>query len=268
MLCHRLDKHWKKANYLCYTQPKLDGVRCINVPGEGFYSRNGKKILGVPHIEKMIAKTALGKMKLDGELFADDLSFNDIQSTVCRTKNIVVNNRIRYWIFDVNCDMQQVERSNMLREAWDQACLDHSTLHNYAHLLLCDVCHDRDDIDAQLQHYVNMGYEGLIYRNIYGFYEEKRSYNLMKLKPTRQAILEVVGFVDGKGKHKNTLGSLQCIDKKGIVTFVGSGLSDDDRDVIWSDKECYYGCKIVVEYQEKTPTGALRFPTFKQFIFV
>ena len=72
-----------------YSQPKLDGIRCI-VTKDGMFSRNGKKIISAPHIRENLE----GFFKkypnaiLDGELYCDKLAndFNKICSLVKRTK--------------------------------------------------------------------------------------------------------------------------------------------------------------------------------------
>ena len=42
-----------KVKYPIYSQPKLDGIRCI-VKKDGMWSRNGKKIISAPHIHESL----------------------------------------------------------------------------------------------------------------------------------------------------------------------------------------------------------------------
>ena len=51
----------------------------------------------------------------------------------------------------------------------------------------------------------------------------------------------------------------------GVNVQVGSGLTDVLREQIWKDKELFIGRIIEVRYQEVTPDGSLRFPTFVCF---
>jgi DNA ligase-1 len=71
-------------------------------------------------------------------------------------------------------------------------------------------------------------------------------------------------MLEGTGKHSGKLGSF-VVDYKGVEVRVGSGLTDDLREQIWSDKATHIGRTIEVRYQEETPDGSLRFPTFVCF---
>ena len=70
--------------------------------------------------------------------------------------------------------------------------------------------------------------------------------------------------MEGTGKHSEKLGSV-CIDFNGVDVSIGSGFSDDLREKIWSDQSSFIGRTIEVRYQEVTPDGSLRFPTFVCF---
>ena len=52
---------------------------------------------------------------------------------------------------------------------------------------------------------------------------------------------------------------------KGVKVQVGSGFSDILREKIWNTPEAFLGRTIEVRYQEETPDGSLRFPTFVCF---
>ena len=51
----------------------------------------------------------------------------------------------------------------------------------------------------------------------------------------------------------------------GVQVQVGSGFSDELRDTIWADPDAFIGRIIEVRYQEVTPDGSLRIPTFVCF---
>ena len=51
----------------------------------------------------------------------------------------------------------------------------------------------------------------------------------------------------------------------GVDVQVGSGFSDELRTSIWNDQASHIGRMIEVRYQEVTPDGSLRFPTFVCF---
>ena len=55
------------------------------------------------------------------------------------------------------------------------------------------------------------------------------------------------------------------VDYKGVDVQVGSGLTDDIRESVWNMPNAFVGRLIEVRYQEVTPDGSLRFPTFVCF---
>lgn len=72
---------------------------------------------------------------------------------------------------------------------------------------------------------------------------------------------------EGTGKYKGTMGSL-IVDYKGNPVGVGSGLSDEIRNLIWKNPEQYIGRIATIQYFEETTdkTGkpSIRFPVFKE----
>lgn len=108
-----LAKDWNaykdEVKFPLYSQPKLDGIRCI-VTKDGMFSRNGKKIVSAPHIFKLMSHLFVidPGLVFDGELYADKLAndFNRICSLVKKTKPtkedlIECENTIEYHIYDL-----------------------------------------------------------------------------------------------------------------------------------------------------------------------
>ena len=91
-----------------------------------------------------------------------------------------------------------------------------------------------------------------------------RGHEVMKLKAFHDADLQIEGFIEGTGKHEGKLGSV-LVRFEGVEVQVGSGFSDELREQIWADQDAFLGRMIEVRYQEITPDGSLRFPTFKCF---
>jgi len=89
MLAGKWEDRKDKIQYPIYSQPKLDGIRCI-VTKDGMFSRNGKEIISAPHIRESLDKLFKHEPHtiLDGELYADKFAndFNAIVSLVKKTK--------------------------------------------------------------------------------------------------------------------------------------------------------------------------------------
>jgi len=86
----------------------------------------------------------------------------------------------------------------------------------------------------------------------------------MKLKAFHDVDLPIDSLLEGTGKHEGKLGSV-VVNFNGVDVQVGSGFSDELRTSIWNDQASHIGRMIEVRYQEVTPDGSLRFPTFVCF---
>jgi DNA ligase-1 len=118
------------------------------------------------------------------------------------------------------------------------------------------------------------GYEGIMIKDPEAVYECKRSHAWLKLKPYIEVTLTVVGLEEGTGKNAGKLGALICEgsdDGKFIRVNVGSGLTDDLRDSIWTDKTSVVGQLVEIradastKNQDSDEVYSLRFPRFKGF---
>jgi len=108
MLAKNYDDYKDDLKYPVYSQPKLDGIRCV-VKKDGMWSRNGKPIVSAPHV-LVALKDFFVKFPnaiLDGELYADKFAndFNAICSLVKKTKPTPEDltesaKNIQYWVYD------------------------------------------------------------------------------------------------------------------------------------------------------------------------
>jgi DNA ligase-1 len=100
-------------------------------------------------------------------------------------------------------------------------------------------------------------------------YEFGRTWNLMKVKKMNTLDLEVIGYEEGSGRLKGTLGAILVRYKNGNTVKVGSGFSDELRALIWAEPMDIIGKIVEVQYFEETTNAdggiSLRFPVFKDF---
>jgi DNA ligase-1 len=82
----------------------------------------------------------------------------------------------------------------------------------------------------------------------------------------------VIGVEEGTGRNAGRLGALVCSgmdDGKFITVNVGSGLSDEQRDEFWQERNLVIGqtveilCDVISQNQDGT--YSLRFPRFVRF---
>ena len=90
MLADKYDAK-KHVNFPYYSQPKLDGVRCL-VSKDGMQSRNGKPIISAPHIREALEQffQEFPDVVLDGELYNHDLK-NDFEKIISDRKSTRLN---------------------------------------------------------------------------------------------------------------------------------------------------------------------------------
>lgn len=124
-------------------------------------------------------------------------------------------------------------------------------------------------IDAMLEQVLLCQQEGLMINLANSPYEFKRSNNLVKVKKMYPADLRIIGFEEGSGKNKGTLGAI-IVNYKGFPVKVGSGFTDAERTYAWENQEDLMGTIVTVQYFEETTNKkdnslSLRFPVFKRF---
>ena len=207
----------------CYSQPKLDGIRCI-ASAKGLFSREGKPITAVPHIEAALAPLfdADPDLILDGELYNHDLreDFNQISSIVRKQKPteadlIKAAEVIQYHIYDV--PSQGFLPFGDRLKAFPQigGCI------RYVPTQLVNKQWHLDEIYGQ---YLSDGYEGQMVR-LDKPYEQKRSSTLLKRKEWQDEEFPIVRFEEGIGNWSGMAKAVVCRLPDGRE--FGSGIKGD-----------------------------------------
>ena len=285
-LAHDGANHESKVSGKKFIEAKLDGVRVITIVYPSghvdMYSRNGKELVNFPHVKEQLSKNAIffkDPMVLDGEVMSS--SFQDLMRQVHRKSDVQAQDAVLN-LFDIlslddfkrgRSDVPQYERSQALK-IWYEPIKTH--LPNIAVLGNEMVDLDTDAGQARFSEInataIAGGYEGIMIKDPLGIYECKRSVAWLKQKPFIEVTLEVVNVEEGTGKNAGRLGALVCEgqdDGKSITVNVGSGLTDDMRNSIWSDSTSVIGQLVEVRAdavtQNQDGSYSLRFPRFKGF---
>ena len=275
MLCYPFEEKrllkWKPPYIV---QPKYDGVRCRAVPLHResqtidkqflLLSSEENVIFSVPHINLALSRSDINFQEYDGELYCHGMSFEDIVSRVSRTVNLHSDyESIRYHIFDYVNDEPQMSRLYDLTQHLPLQG-NHITLAPYY------ICDNLEDIMRIYDLLLNKGYEGIIVRHLEAPYVRKRSVYMMKFKPKKEDIYDIIGYkeeIDKDGFPKGRLGSIVCSSERNDTFSVGSGLSDDDREYFWSIRETLAGKFVKVQYQHLTLGKKVpRFPVYLEVI--
>lgn len=268
----------------CYSQPKLDGFRCLANP-DGLWSRGAKKFLSVPHISDALIPffDEWPGVVLDGELYVHDDkedNFNNIQSILKKghgknpkaptAEQLELSKKIiQYHVYDSFAidrpEMPFETRYQFLKDMlefsgalWrvDNPDIQHDCI-RIVPTLRCSI---EDDVVKQHMRFLNDGYEGSILRLYRRPYEQKRSKTLLKFKSwiTEEFKLEAINEGDGNwaGVAKTvTIHSSQGVEVKpgirGNKAFCLALLSARVTDFE----------SVTVRHFGMTPDGSLRFPT-------
>ena len=217
-----------------FSQPKLDGIRCIAMR-EGLFTRTGKEITAVPHIHEELKSffELYPNAVLDGELYnhayKDD--FNKIIHLV-RKQNLTDEHleeskkMIQYHIYDtpvigngVKCLTEKnsfSSRTNKLNEAFSYLRLDNLNTKYDDALVIVETTEveSREHLDELYADYVAQGYEGQMVR-LDGPYENKRSSKLLKRKDFVDEEYTILGYEEGSGNRTGTLKHLKFKNKTG-----------------------------------------------------
>jgi len=241
-------------------QPKYDGVRCRAVSVGGSYlllSSEENIIHSVPHINETLDGLGID-IELDGELYCHGMSFEEIVSITSRTVNRHPSYKsIQFHIFDLVTPEAQAVRLVKLNDLKDRS----------PYLIISPfwVCWSLDEIMHTYDILMKMSYEGIIVRHFQCPYERKRSVWIMKFKPKKTDEYKIVGYkeeVSIQGVSKGTLGALVCESGDGQVFSVGTGFTEEQRHLLWQEREALIGKTCVVGYQHLTDRKVPRFPVF------
>ena len=239
---------------------KLDGVRAY-WDGENLLSRQGKKLNAPLSFTKNFPKFAL-----DGELYAKELKFEEIQASVMdKLPDEKAWSRLKFHIFDVpEASGGLPRRLEVLAKFLKNEPNDN--------LIIIKQIKMRDNAHFLkfAESIIAKGGEGAVVREPNAPYERKRSKNALKFKKFKDAECEVIAVNKGSGKYEKFAGSLTCKalgskddkeragePKEGTIFKIGSGLSDEQR-----TNPPKIGSIITYKFQNLTINGKPRFPIF------
>lgn len=257
---------------------KLNGIRSTRFKGD-FKSRQNKVQEGLNHIKDELNQIEwLRDFVIDGETVRnnkDNIPDNEnfrLTTSIMNSKS-ADKSEIIYTIFDL------IPTEEFIKGESSLGFKDRLT--NYLDRLREDIIRldlksitvaptyyrgtDHNKIEELLTEIDGQGYEGLMCLRDTP-YKCKRHNGILKCKVFETSDCKIIGYVEGDGRLKGTLGSF-VIDYKGNSVNVGSGYSDIQREEFWNNRDNYIGRILEVKYKEESKdktTGltSLQFPTF------
>lgn len=261
MLAEKYYDFKDRIKYPIFSQPKLDGIRCI-AKLDGMWSRKGKSLMpSTQHIYDSLKPLLEMGLIFDGELYCDKYKadFNKITSLVRKSKKFTpeilkeIKDNLEYWIYDVPSipDVFSARYQSLLgifeAEKSKEIVL--------VETLLID---DERELDEIYEGYLNNGIEGQIIR-FDTPYEKYRTKNLLKRKEFTDEEFEILDVIEGEGNRTGTVGKFVLrlnetttfeANIKGNFTYLRELLQRKDELI---------GKQATVKYPNKTPSGKPRF---------
>jgi DNA ligase-1 len=281
---------------------KLDGVRCVLIIRRGeisVFSRQGKPIYGLEDIIKE-AGNLPDNMVYDGELLLvndKNLSSKDLYRETVKVVNSDNPDKknIQFNIFDC-LQVTEFMNGKSITTCEVRKNLLHSLLTNKGYNWLVEVPilyvgEDKDVVIPMLRRMLLQKQEGIMINLADRVYECKRTDAILKLKDVQEADLRVVGFYEGKGKLKGSLGGI-FVEYKDNIVKVGGGFKDIipkkilatqdttlinmyekmTRKYIWEHQDEFINKIVKILYTEETSNSkndlvSLRYPRFDEWRF-
>lgn len=283
----------------CIMTEKLDGIRRIVIKEKGCraraFSRSGHEDTGIAEILDEVDKYLPVNFVYDGELlalgkFADNIETRQATASIANSKGTKTGVALN--CFDM-IPLDEFYAGRSSQRALDRKIRLGATMKDPSIGFLTDstnelmavfgadadmtyvrsvpilgVATTMEEVEPVLNYIWQNNGEGIMLNSIRGYYEVKRSNDLMKLKFVTEKEAKVVDVIEGSGKYTGTTGAL-IIEYNGARVGVGSGLADYERDKIWSNKSAYIGRTIEVDTfgESKNAHGgiSLNCPIFKRF---
>ena len=260
MLAQKYEDRKDELVFPVWSQPKLDGIRCICTK-DGMFSRQGKRFVSAPHIQASLQKFFRNHPDaiLDGELYADKLAndFNKICSLVKKQKPTEADLKesagaIEYHIYDVvDTTLKFSERHDWLwKNMMHDSCIG---------LVVSHCVNSAKELDKLYELYLSNNFEGQMVR-IDAPYEQKRSKNLLKRKEFQDAEYKILEIGEGTGNRSGMAGFAILENKDGTSFRSNIKGSHEFLTELWKNRNDVIGEKATVQFFNLTPDNVPRFP--------
>lgn len=281
MLAHKYEHGKTKLNYPIGCTVKLDGIRCLIRKDNDkivYRSRNNKEYQHLSVFDNCMEKffeLLPPSIELDGEMFSDELTFNDISSVFRKEKN--TNDKqmikyIKYYIFDCNLEKPYEDRWGMLVDTYNKLCESFDGINL---IVMVNTFWAKNDNELMSFHRYSRqkGFEGTMIRKLYisdktskgytsSLYLSGRKNNILKFKDIEEEEGEILGVEEGKGREKG-LALIKVRDPRGNEFSVRPSATFEQRKIWFDDPSLIIEKKMTYQYQNLSEFGVPRFPVGK-----
>lgn len=274
----------KDVNSLSYpviASPKLDGIRCIVMDGV-CYSRSLKPIRSEA-VQRKFGKPEYNGF--DGELIYGDVTDEQVFN---KTTQVVMSKNMPEWADEVCINFHVFDIYNSQKTAKERKddislCDGEGIVH-----VTGKYVYSSEEVEALHEHYLSLGFEGVMVMYPEGKYKFGRSTAkeglLGKIKAftdddavivgceelmtnTNEAQVNELGYTERSQCKdglvgQNTLGSLVCKTKDGIEFKIGTGFDAKTRLSLWEQRDSLVGKWAKYKHFVIGAVDAPRFPVF------
>lgn len=270
---------WKKVSYM-YGQYKINGLRCIITAYTQndmfkpvrlcFQSREGiiwntLENLGdyllsvIP--ANIISDMIDGYVALDGEIYLPGYTINQINHFV-KDNNCPENKLLQFWCYDIMMEGNQTHR-NMYRCHIKNPTSFNNINEHYNNkerlIILPSIYINNDDIAIKTRnHFINLGFEGLILRNTETDYQygRRRANYMEKFKDAAEGDFIILDIYKEKKRDLPILLCKNDINDEKFETRLS--VSHIVQQEVLFDSQSYIGRTVHIEYGERS--GVSRVP--------
>ena len=270
---------WKKVDYML-GQYKINGLRCIITAYAQndmfkptrlrFQSREGITWHTLGYLEdyllSVIPTNVIGDMidgyvALDGEIYLPGHSINEINHFV-KDPNCLENKLLQFWCYDIMMEGNQTHRNTYRYHIKMPTRFNNIKEHynNKERLIILPsgyITNDNEAIDAR-NHFINLGFEGLILRNTETDYQygRRRANYMEKFKDAAEGDFIILDIYKEKKRDLPILLCKNDINNEKFETRLST--SHIVQQEVLFDSQSYIGRTVHIEYGERS--GVARVP--------
>lgn len=278
MLAHKFADHGHKIKYPAYTQPKLNGHRCLATVKDGvaqLWSRTRKPITSCPHIVEELQKLyPTGYHEIDGELYnhAYKDNFEELASLIRQEVPADNCTEVQYHVYDkpTSDGHSNIAFTHRIATLRNNISGYNQHIGTLSYVLFTDTIsvNDEQDMMDAFDNFLKQGYEGGMARNGNSQYVGKRSYDLQKIKEFQDAEFKIIGIKEGRGGYAGC-GIFIChapTAPKGEDQFdVKMRGPKEQLMEFYKNPSLWHGKELVVKYQYISKYGIPIFPVGERF---
>jgi len=267
MLAQSFAKSKHRIKYPCYTQPKMNGARCVH--DDRYQSRSAKYWNTLSHLDTdvQMIQDKVGA-PLDGEIYIHGLNLQDIGALIKKERlgddeiEGYKTEDLEYWIYDcVDTNINFTARHTLITDAFLDAGATEFKIEDVKFLRLGKCVYvatyrvdSEEELVAYKKKFIAAGFEGGMARNDVSYVlcpGDKHCADLQKLKDFFDDEYEVVGGKEGIGRDAGCI-TFRCKNKYGTEFDVKPMGTVKQRKHWFKNINKYIGSMVTIRYQELT----------------